>query len=513
MRRARWLRFTWVVLALCAGLWSAEVFARPGGGHTFGGRSRSSSRGSYSRPSSRGSSPSRQTYSDPHSDGVSGELIWLLLRLLFAYPWIGVPVIVLVIVFWSRARRSAPQSWELREAPPPVHAKADLSRLRELDPAFSRIVFEDFAYRLYASAQRARHDPKALAALAPYLSPAVRDALAAEPPVGVPVTNVVVGALAILDCVLRPASAEQAAKVQLVLDYVANISLGTGSRAQTWYVHEAWVLQRDQSARTKPPEETERLGCPNCGAPFESSDGRRCGYCGQVVADGRFAFSVVQRRQLEREAHPPALTSDVVERGTNFPSVIDPDNDAAFRRLRERDPAVEETLLRARVEQIYAALNRGWTALDLSGVRGFVSDALYAYLRYWTEAYTAQGLRNCLSRMRISRMQRVKVVLDPHYDAVTLRLWASGLDYTVATDTGARVSGSDSVPRAYSEYWTLIRAAGARGAPRVDSNCPSCAAPLQVNMAGNCQHCGSHITRGEFDWVLSKIEQDDVYAG
>ena len=67
--------------------------------------------------------------------------------------------------------------------------------------------------------------------------------------------------------------------------------------------------------------------------------------------------------------------------------------------------------------------------------------------------------------------------------------------------------------RAYSEYWTLIRSAATRGASHNQGTCPSCAAPLTISMAGVCTHCGSHLTRGEFDWVLSKIEQDDVYEG
>ena len=32
-------------------------------------------------------------------------------------------------------------------------------------------------------------------------------------------------------------------------------------------------------------------------------------------------------------------------------------------------------------------------------------------------------------------------------------------------------------------------------------------------MAGHCEHCGADVTSGEFDWVLSKIEQDDAYTG
>jgi hypothetical protein len=32
-------------------------------------------------------------------------------------------------------------------------------------------------------------------------------------------------------------------------------------------------------------------------------------------------------------------------------------------------------------------------------------------------------------------------------------------------------------------------------------------------MAGACTSCGAKITAGSFDWVLSRIEQDDVYRG
>ena len=99
---------------------------------------------------------------------------------------------------------------------------------------------------------------------------------------------------------------------------------------------------------------------------------------------------------------------------------------------------------------------------------------------------------------------------DVHYDAITVRLFASGLDYTL-DEHGRVVSGSKHRERAYSEYWTLIRGASVRGAPRLTRECPSCGAPLEVNMAGSCTHCQAKITSGEFDWVLSRIEQDEAY--
>ena len=38
-------------------------------------------------------------------------------------------------------------------------------------------------------------------------------------------------------------------------------------------------------------------------------------------------------------------------------------------------------------------------------------------------------------------------------------------------------------------------------------------APVKIDMAGACEHCHAKVTSGRFDWVLSRIEQDDVYQG
>jgi hypothetical protein len=32
-------------------------------------------------------------------------------------------------------------------------------------------------------------------------------------------------------------------------------------------------------------------------------------------------------------------------------------------------------------------------------------------------------------------------------------------------------------------------------------------------MAGDCRYCRAKVTTGEFDWMLSRIEQDEAYRG
>lgn len=111
----------------------------------------------------------------------------------------------------------------------------------------------------------------------------------------------------------------------------------------------------------------------------------------------------------------------------------------------------------------------------------------------------------------IAEQERAHIVHDKYFDAMTVRVFAECRDYTL-DQAGGIVGGNREKFRQYSEYWTFIRSTDKRGAAKSDPACPNCGAPLShVNMAGDCTHCQTHVTTGEFDWVLSRIEQDEVY--
>ncbi|HHZ05450.1 MAG TPA: hypothetical protein GX401_01475 [Clostridiales bacterium] len=40
----------------------------------------------------------------------------------------------------------------------------------------------------------------------------------------------------------------------------------------------------------------------------------------------------------------------------------------------------------------------------------------------------------------------------------------------------------------------------------MERECPHCGAPLQITSSGKCEYCGSIVTTGEFDWVLSDLD-------
>ena len=206
------------------------------------------------------------------------------------------------------------------------------------------------------------------------------------------------------------------------------------------------------------------------------------------------------------------LTTEVPERGTDSPTIVDPEAQIRFMGLQRKDPNVSWPAIEARVGLVFSEFQAAWSSRDLLRMRPYFTDALFDTQRYWIEAYRAQGLQNLTDGAHITRLDLARVATDRWFDAVTVRLFATGLDYVVRDTDGHVVKGSKHRQRPYSEYWTFIRGAGRVAPTRTRPECPSCGAPLAVEMAGECRYCKAKVTTGEFDWVLSRIEQDEGYT-
>ncbi|MGE0403363.1 MAG: TIM44-like domain-containing protein [Kofleriaceae bacterium] len=441
------------------------------------------------------------------------ELIYWLIRITIQAPAIGLTLIGLVILFvvWSAYKQHKNKDWD--SGPPVQLARAvSMDPLRRVDPEFSQLLFEDFAYRLFSTAQRARSSPELMATVAPYVSVPARQTLLSRGQ-GIPVQSVVIGAMRTyrVDVPPSPVDVNGAPnRIRVGIELEANVSTAQG----TQYTVEKWVFGRDATRLSKPPGATRGFPCPNCGAPWQAnaSGTQQCAFCGEIVDNGRFDWTVEDISLHHVDERPPTMTREVEERGTDLETYVAHDLNAQWKSLRRDDPSLTEDNLVARLHMIYAQLNTAWSNNDLRPARGVVSDGLYDYLAYWVDAMKRQGLRNELRDMNVTETRVAKIVRDKYFDSVTIRIWGRGIDFMV-TDSGSRVRGSKSIKRKYSEYWTLIRSRARKGPPNPNPTCSNCGAPLQMTQSGECEHCNAHVTAGEFDWVLSKIEQDDSYRG
>ncbi|HEV7559569.1 MAG TPA: TIM44-like domain-containing protein, partial [Kofleriaceae bacterium] len=458
---------------------------RPGGGETYhgGGGHSSPSFGGHSSSSFGGNSSSFGGSSGGDGGGGILELFYWLLRMIAEMPQIGIPVAAIFIGYfvYSAYRNHSNRDWD--SGPPVEFARnVNLGALRLIDTEFSQVLFEDFAFRLFSTAHRARATAESLATVAPYVSEAARRELANREPIGEPVESVVIGAMRVIRVDID-------GYLRIGLEFEANVT----TTKHTFYSVETWLFGRDRDVPSKPPGATKSFPCPNCGAPWQgSATGTQvCASCGQVVDNGRFDWIVEDISVSSIDERPPTLTTEVTERGTDLPTYVHDGMQSTWAAFLADDPGVTEESLLARLTAIYDQLDRAWSQNQLASVRGLVSDGLYDYLQYWVDAYAREGLHNELVDMRITKTERAALIRDKHYDALTIRIWGRGKDYVVRDADGDVVRGSKHRERAYSEYWTLIRSASRRGPTKPDLSCANCGAPLAISMAGDCEHCGA----------------------
>jgi ribosomal protein L24E len=503
-------RIVLVFIALFGvGLLATEALARVGGGQSYGGGGGSGGGGG----------------------GGVGTLIYLLIRFLLwltiEHPVIGIPVDIIVIgclIYWftrpTKAKLNISSSSIV--APDAVSTaiqqqnfERSFNQLRRFDPNFSEIIFIDFCYALYGRAHEARgHGAKELDLLSPYLSDEARASLLQLNSASLKaVQGIIVGALQVVD--VRGLATPT---VGISIEFDANYTEFTPHQGDprgemSYYVRERWELERKRDVLSPTPEQATALHCPRCGAPLQKDSNGACAFCGTKIESGEFQWFVRSTTTLSREAKGPLLTSDVPEVGTDFPTKAQPNFPAVRAAFEQNHPEFSWADFQARVRLIFNELQAAWSTLNWERARPHETDNIFQMHRYWIDAYQRQGLRNALDQCQITAMQPVKIKVDAFYNAITLRIFAQGLDYTVNKD-GRVVAGSNTNLRQWSEYWTFVRYTKAKPAPaRADLNCPNCGAPLKVNATGICEFCGGKITSGEFDWVLSKIEQDESYNG
>lgn len=506
-----------LAVAACATLlWLApfaEVIARVGGGQGYGGGGSGGGGGD--------------------GDGL-GYIIYLIVRLLIwltiEYPAVGIPLDIIFIsalVYYFFRRKKTQKEWSSVASVVPRRSETaaqqrqeevqmEFGRLRRFDPNFSEIIFTDFCYALYGRAHHERATGR-LDELSPYMSLEARSSLIKRnPPHLQEVRGVIVGAMKVVGA--REVQVDGKPFVNIAVEFEANYTEvlaqnGNRPKEETYYVRERWVLERKRDVLTPPPAQAVALHCPRCGAALQKDTRGACAFCGSIIANGEFQWFVRSIDLLSREARGPLLTSNVPEVGTDAPTVMQRGFREARAAFEKMNPNFQWGEFMERAGLIFNELQSAWSTLEWERARPHETDNIFQMHRYWIEAYKRQGLRNALDDCRILSMQPAKITGDAFYNAITLRIGAEGYDYTVDSK-GKVVAGSKRNKRRWTEYWTFIRNRAASPAhSRTDLSCPNCGAPLKVNVTGICEFCGGKITSGEFDWVLSKIEQDESYTG
>jgi len=475
------------------------LWARPGGGHSYSG----GGGGSYSG-----------------GGGGGGDGIGFLIYLIFSElpPQISIPLIVGIIVIRMYLQKRNKTDNKTLVSSPGIQARtvrhndveADILQLKSTDPNFSKILFLDFVSSIF-NKYYSWFGTNEFKNLSPFLVPDEMQKSAGLRS-NQRITEIVIGNMRISEINFMQDI------IGIAVDIEANYTKEIQGKKTRYVLTERWYFNRKNGILSPEPEKMQKLACPNCGAPADFTDNGVCQSCGTKINIGEMQWFVKKHKVLSQEVfRTSGLAHYELESGTSLPTIYQngiTTYAGQFAQMHKLDwnswrHTFADDVVKAYFMKIYDA----WSKNKLDTVRNLLSDRLYESFMFWIDAYKSAGLTNKLENINIQNIQFVRIDLDRFYESITVRIFASSLDYVVDKNGNVK-GGSDRRPRSFSEYWTFVRRTGVEKDAYDLATCPNCGAPAdKMGQAGVCEYCGTKISNGDFSWVLAIITQDEVYSG
>lgn len=184
--------------------------------------------------------------------------------------------------------------------------------------------------------------------------------------------------------------------------------------------------------------------------------------------------------------------------------------EAQINKITEVDPEFFKDGFISRVNELFMFIYGAWEKRDLTKLRAYETDSLFNLHRGMLQEYIEKKQINMLDNICIRSIKIIDVSVTPSFHSIKVFITATLNDYTIDEDTKKVVYGSKTKMSTFTEKWTLIRKASVKtNVERKLTSCPNCGAPLEINTNGECEYCKTVITTGQYDWVLSNIEQVD----
>jgi predicted lipid-binding transport protein (Tim44 family) len=135
-------------------------------------------------------------------------------------------------------------------------------------------------------------------------------------------------------------------------------------------------------------------------------------------------------------------------------------NDIDYRSLMLMDRSFDPDRFLKTAQDLFFRVQGAWNKQDTTVLSSLCGTEL---MQNWQQELSQQRARGQQNRMENIALQESEVSeawTENGADFITVRLHANLLDYTVDTKTGDVVSGSNSDPIKFEEYWTFTRPVG-----------------------------------------------------
>ena len=174
------------------------------------------------------------------------------------------------------------------------------------------------------------------------------------------------------------------------------------------------------------------------------------------------------------------------------------------------DPNFSETRFISWAKEVFITLQTAWSERKFDKCRPFEKEELFRQHQTQIQGYINNHRINVIDRININNAHFFEYKRDNQYEYLTVFMKVRMIDYIKDENTDQVLKGDpnkDCFPR---YLLTFMRKRGVltdeATSNKSVTNCPNCGAPTQITSSGQCEYCGSVITTGDYDWVLSDIQ-------
>jgi predicted lipid-binding transport protein (Tim44 family) len=267
---------------------------------------------------------------------------------------------------------------------------------------------------------------------------------------------------------------------------------------------ERWTFSRAPAARTAANGGVIAARCPACGAELRLGLDGTCAHCKAGVTNGSVDWVVTDVQPATYVGYSAQSSL-----GVAAASVAE-----GIATLTAADKDFSIGVFQTRVKAAFLAIEDAWCKQNLDAGRGYMSPGAYFSWSAQLETMAAEGRRNVMESVTVRSVEAIRIIHGRVYDDLTVRISAAAADFEV--DASGKIVFGDRTVRPYVEDWTFQRSVGVTTAGKpgtLENTCPSCGAPLALTQIGECRYCKAAVTSGKFDWVVSRIDQEDAAGG
>lgn len=217
---------------------------------------------------------------------------------------------------------------------------------------------------------------------------------------------------------------------------------------------------------------------------------------------------IIAYRIMKKKSNSTDAINQQVNQQANNDFVFDNSVTVAAQ-IQKIDPNFSSDKFIGFAREVFMKIQEAWTTKEWKTIRPFESETLFNQHKQQLDEYIRLKKTNVVEKITIKHCSLYSFRQDGDKEVLTVWLNAMMRDYVIDDET-KNVLESDPNRDWYMKYEMVFnRKAGVKTDPgkkgNTITNCPNCGAPTEITSSGQCAYCGSVITNGEHDWVLTDI--------